>query len=294
MVNGELMPEVLMSFDTSPLKDNSQFTIHHSHFIPSTVFRLQSPVSHLPSPNSRLALLPFSTMTVKGVLTTVALLAVIAPVTAAQIKLVIKPDGTKAIIDVGGGGAGRGANLNWLASKRDRVTEFEDLISRYSQRAGLDPVFVKAVIQVESDFNNWCVSNKGARGLMQLMPATAKRFGVTSVHDPEQNIRGGVTYLRFLMDLFGSNMTKVLAAYNAGEGAVKRYGGVPPYKETQDYVQRALTVYHGKPWGSISLGSLPSGRKLKGGFKEGETFGSLPPPVPTGIERPGVKLLSAR
>ena len=97
---------------------------------------------------------------------------------------------------------------------------------------------VKAVIAVESEFDQWAVSSKGAQGLMQLMPPTARRFGVADPFDARQNIFGGVHFLRFLLDLFSDDLTLVLAAYNAGENAVLRYRGVPPYRETRGYVQK--------------------------------------------------------
>jgi membrane-bound lytic murein transglycosylase MltF len=91
----------------------------------------------------------------------------------------------------------------------------------------------------ESSFKTRAMSNKGARGLMQLMPPTAVRFGVTNIWDPKQNIEGGARYIRFLLDLFGNDVTLALAGYNAGEGAVMKYGNsVPPYSETQEYVRR--------------------------------------------------------
>jgi soluble lytic murein transglycosylase-like protein len=110
----------------------------------------------------------------------------------------------------------------------------------------VDPELVKSVIQAESAYNPNAVSNKGAIGLMQLMPGTAQRFGVKQIHDPEQNIHGGVKYLRVLLDLFNNDLSLAVAAYNAGEGAVQRFRGIPRYTETQNYVQRVLTLY-GKP-----------------------------------------------
>jgi len=97
---------------------------------------------------------------------------------------------------------------------------------------------VKAVIAVESEFDQWAVSSKGARGLMQLMPATARRFGVADVFDARQNVFAGTQYLRVLLDQFGGDVALALAAYNAGENAVLRYGGIPPYRETRGYVQK--------------------------------------------------------
>jgi soluble lytic murein transglycosylase len=110
---------------------------------------------------------------------------------------------------------------------------------------GVDINLVKAVIQVESDYDPLAVSSKGARGLMQLMPATAKRMGVGNAFDPRQNIFGGVRYLRLLIDMFQGNLALVAAAYNAGENAVARYGGIPPFKETQDYVGKVRSLLSG-------------------------------------------------
>ena len=108
----------------------------------------------------------------------------------------------------------------------------------------VDPAFIAAVIKVESNGHAHAVSRKGARGLMQLMPATARRLGVRSPFDPRDNIRGGVAYLAELAERFGeTNADLILAAYNAGEHAVEEYGGVPPYRETRDYVKRVLALW---------------------------------------------------
>jgi soluble lytic murein transglycosylase-like protein len=104
---------------------------------------------------------------------------------------------------------------------------------------GVSEQLVKAVIAQESEFDAMAVSSKGARGLMQLMPPTALRFGVSNIWDPKQNIEGGARYMRFLLDLFSGDVKLALAGYNAGEGAVFKYGyNVPPYNETQEYVRR--------------------------------------------------------
>jgi soluble lytic murein transglycosylase-like protein len=120
---------------------------------------------------------------------------------------------------------------------------YSEQIRSASGRFGLDPSLVEAVIATESNFNPWAVSPKGARGLMQLMPSTAQRFGVKNVHDPSQNIQGGVQYLRHLLDLFGGDLVLALAAYNAGEGVVQNLGRVPNYQETRQYVDRVLARY---------------------------------------------------
>jgi soluble lytic murein transglycosylase-like protein len=116
--------------------------------------------------------------------------------------------------------------------------EFEPLIRRHAIEQGVRPDLVRAVIQTESAFDPSARSSKGALGLMQLMPATAVELGVNDPFDPGQNIRGGVQYLRQLLDRYENNETLALAAYNAGPGAVDRYGAVPPYRETRDYVAK--------------------------------------------------------
>jgi soluble lytic murein transglycosylase-like protein len=111
-------------------------------------------------------------------------------------------------------------------------------------RNGVDPLLLYSVMHQESSFKSHAVSPKGARGLMQLMPGTAIRFGVTNIFDPRQNIEGGARYLRFLNDRFNGELSLVLAGYNAGEGAVEKYGWrVPPYAETQEYVRRISRRY---------------------------------------------------
>jgi hypothetical protein len=107
-------------------------------------------------------------------------------------------------------------------------------------RHGVDPALVESVIRVESAWNPWAVSRKGAQGLMQLMPRTASALGVRDAFDPRQNIEGGVRHLRYLLDRYPSDLTLALAAYNAGERAVDQHGGIPPYPETQQYVQKVL------------------------------------------------------
>jgi soluble lytic murein transglycosylase-like protein len=121
--------------------------------------------------------------------------------------------------------------------------EIRKMVEKMAPRFGLDPKLVLAVIAVESSFQVDAVSSAKAQGLMQLIPATAARFGVRNVFDAEQNIRGGMAYLRWLLERFKGNVTLALAGYNAGEGAVDKYGGVPPYRETRNYVRKIRRLY---------------------------------------------------
>jgi|WetSurMetagenome_2_1015567.scaffolds.fasta_scaffold120478_2 soluble lytic murein transglycosylase-like protein len=120
---------------------------------------------------------------------------------------------------------------------------YNAIIEKYAGDYGLDPSLIHSIIATESRFNAKAVSPKGARGLMQLMPATAQRLGVRNSFDPEQNIQGGVRHFRFLMDSFKNDVELSLAAYNAGENLVQRLGRVPEIRETKDYVQTITTLY---------------------------------------------------
>ena len=121
--------------------------------------------------------------------------------------------------------------------------EIDNLIEKYSNKNGLDKDFVKALVKQESGFNPNATSKCGAMGLMQLMPATAQGLGVSNAYDAEQNIAGGTKYLKSMIDRFEGNEKLALAAYNAGPNAVNKYGGIPPYQETQNYVKNVLKIY---------------------------------------------------
>lgn len=122
---------------------------------------------------------------------------------------------------------------------------YDSYIVSSSQRYGIDPLLIYSQMHQESSFKLNARSHKGASGLMQLMPATARRFGVTKIYDPAQNIDAGVRYMRWLLDLFNGDVVLALAGYNAGEGAVMKYGGtVPPYRETREYVRRISARYN--------------------------------------------------
>jgi soluble lytic murein transglycosylase-like protein len=117
------------------------------------------------------------------------------------------------------------------------------MIQSSAERYGVDPALVRAVINQESGFNPYATSSAGAQGLMQLMPQTAQALGVSDAYDPGQNVDGGTRFLRSLLDRFGGDTRLALAAYNAGPAAVERYGGIPPYAETQHYVASILGDY---------------------------------------------------
>ena len=134
-----------------------------------------------------------------------------------------------------------------LKSKIDlkaQNNDIEELIATFSEKYGVDSDFIKAIIKQESGFNAKATSKKGAMGLMQLMPKTAESLGVLDAYNPSQNIEGGVKYLKGLLDKFDNNHELALAAYNAGPTAFKKYGGIPPYKETQNYVKAIMGTYN--------------------------------------------------
>jgi len=137
------------------------------------------------------------------------------------------------------------------------------LIDRHSDDHGLDPRLVAAVVQVESAFDHTAVSRKGAMGLMQLMPATAAGLAVDDPWDPDQNLRGGTAYLRRLLDRYDGHLELALAAYNAGPEAVDRYGGIPPYQETRNYVRRVLRLFAGGDVDIPELLRAPSPRLVR-------------------------------
>jgi soluble lytic murein transglycosylase len=135
-------------------------------------------------------------------------------------------------------------------SSSNMPSAYVDIINSACDRHGIDPALVHAVVKVESDFNPYALSRKGAMGLMQLMPQTAVDLNVRNSFNPHDNIDGGVRYLRYLIDRYEGNLSLALAAYNSGETAVKRWGTIPPFRETQNYVQRILKIYRG---GNVTL-----------------------------------------
>ena len=144
----------------------------------------------------------------------------------------------------GGGGNATPRRRARRRADPNRYTRYDAHIREASNLYQLPESFIRAVIKVESDFNPEVVSHAGAMGLMQLMPRTARSMGVQSPFDPRQNILGGTRYLRILANRFNGDLVLTVAAYNAGEGSVQRYRGVPPYQETRRYVRRVLRYYY--------------------------------------------------
>ena len=132
------------------------------------------------------------------------------------------------------------------------------LVETISANHGIDAALVRAVIKTESNFNRWAVSNKGALGLMQLIPSTGRRYGVQDFFDPQQNIDGGVRYLKFLLEKFNGNVDLSLAAYNAGENLVGRLGRIPAIPETTNYVRKIRSIYKKKSAPAIDPAGSPA------------------------------------
>jgi hypothetical protein len=157
--------------------------------------------------------------------------------------------GKRVIYNDGVGSSSREAlarSDGWLAARVATPSLYDGVIADAARSNAIDPKLVKSVVLIESAFNPAAVSRKGARGLMQLMPDTALRYGVRNMFDPVENISGGARHLAYLLGLYNGDLTRALAAYNAGEAAVARYGGVPPYDETRLYVRKGLAAYYGK------------------------------------------------
>lgn len=151
------------------------------------------------------------------------------------------------------------SKVDWTTTGLN-VEAYRERVLTEARAHGLDPALIRAIMHAESAFNPQALSKAGAVGLMQLMPGTASDFGVSNRLDPDQNIRGGVAYLRFLMDMFDGNTDLVTAAYNAGQNAVLRHAGIPPYEETQVYVQR-VGVLHKRYREELAKGILTTAQR---------------------------------
>lgn len=171
------------------------------------------------------------------------------------------------------GASGRKVILNESTTQRSRRlsakladlpdASIEPMIQQHSDAQNLDPKLVRALIQAESGYNARALSNKGAIGLMQLMPDTASELNIRNPYDPDQNIKGGTMYLRQMIDHFAGKVELAIAAYNAGPGAVEKHGGIPPFAETRDYVRRVLALWRGAEMAIPTASSilLPGRRK---------------------------------
>lgn len=160
--------------------------------------------------------------------------------------------------------------------EKDNRQKIDSLIEKEAREQGIEPALVKAVIRAESDFDSQAVSSAGAQGLMQLMPATAADLQMDDPFNPEENIRGGVRYLRILLDLFEQDLKMALAAYHAGPGNVMRHGKVPPIEQTQVYIERVLRFYK-----AYSGKKSPALSVYKGDGSAGETvYTNLPEQYP--------------
>jgi soluble lytic murein transglycosylase-like protein len=172
------------------------------------------------------------------------------------VRTVVTPVAVGLVVWLAAVGSAAAPAARTPASSHSR-SELRELVERLSSERGLDFKLVDALVTVESGYNPGAVSHKGALGLMQLMPDTARRLDVSDPFDPEQNVRGGVRELDRLIERYSGNLQLALAAYNAGEGAVERHRGIPPYRETRDYVARVMSLYTGKPY-RVSEGRLIS------------------------------------
>jgi soluble lytic murein transglycosylase-like protein len=209
----------------------------------------------------------------------------IVPVGASDIRLKVDPSGKKVYYNIPTRVTSSGQEVAVYYSSK--VDDYSKMIDEVCASRGVDNNIVKALIQVESNYNPWAVSAKGARGLMQLMPATAARYGVQKIHDPRENITGGVSYLKDLLLLFNNDLRLALAAYNAGEKAVQRFNNdVPDYVETQNYVRKVLALYNGDAAYTPYIGgTLRTMTYYKYVDEKGVTHYSLSPASTTGLTK---------
>lgn len=204
----------------------------------------------------------------------VALLSLCAVASArAEVKIDVRDDGVKVIR-----GEPTESRARRLAARLVPIptAKMADLLERWASERALDPRLVQAVVQVESGYNPRAVSNKGAIGLMQLMPGTARELGVDDPWNPDGNVAGGTAYLRRMLDTFSGDVELALAAYNAGPKAVLEHAGVPPFAETRAYVRKILCIYEGACGGDdepsgppVRIGRDAEGRLVLSGGRDG-------------------------
>ncbi len=202
------------------------------------------------------------------------------------VVILTAPDGTRHVVNVPASAARAGSVPDGVPERRMQLWP---AVQETARTHGLDPTLVDLVIRMESGYNPRALSSRGARGVMQLMPETASLYGVRNAFDPLQNIRGGVHYLSDLLRRFDFDLSRALAAYNAGPEAVERHGGVPPYGETRAYVRNILAAYKGDV----------AAAKLTGGFgrpahppRPVELVGDSGQPLISNVRRPGEAILS--
>lgn len=184
-----------------------------------------------------------------------------ASVLASQIHTYIDERGVKVFTNAPWHGSQSSTRKARVApASSDPASNFLPLIRGLSTQHGIDENLVRAIIEVESNFDPKAVSPKDCKGLMQLHPDTARRFGVKDIFDPTENIQGGIRYLQFLIDHFDDNLELAVAAYNAGENAVDKYNGVPPYPETRNYVNKVAALYDINSPPSASRNGVPASR----------------------------------
>jgi len=179
-------------------------------------------------------------------------ITIFAPSAEAGFFMLMDANGDVSFTDTPPSRNGRKVVVKFFKTGREPIAKtnlhrfsnvYDHIISDAAQKTGVDPLLIKSVIKVESDFNRFTVSSKGAKGLMQLMPDTAREVSVRNVFSAEENIHGGARYLQKMLNKFDGDARLALAAYNAGPTAVDNYGGIPPYQETVRYIAKVLTAY---------------------------------------------------